>query len=42
MGLGESLSPKVDFVFKRTFGAEAPQDVLVSFLNAVFEDAGHR
>ncbi|MDA8192546.1 MAG: Rpn family recombination-promoting nuclease/putative transposase [Thermaerobacter sp.] len=30
----------MDFVFKRIFGAEANQDVLISFLNAVFEDAG--
>ena len=40
MGLRELLSPKVDFVFKRIFGAEDNQDVLISFLNAVFEDAG--
>ena len=40
IGLGELLSPKVDFVFKRIFGAEENQDVLISFLNAVFEDAG--
>ena len=38
--MGELLSPKVDFVFKRIFGAEENQDVLISFLNAVFEDAG--
>ena len=40
MGLGELLSPKIDFVFKRIFGAQDNQDVLISFLNAVFEDAG--
>ncbi|WP_288009538.1 Rpn family recombination-promoting nuclease/putative transposase [Kyrpidia sp.] len=36
----ELLSPKVDFVFKRIFGAEENKDVLVNFLNAVFEDSG--
>ena len=36
----ELLSPTVDFIFKRIFGAEGNQDVLMSFLNAVFEDAG--
>ena len=40
MGLGELLNPKVDFVFKQIFGSEDHQDVLLSFLNAVFEDAG--
>jgi predicted transposase/invertase (TIGR01784 family) len=33
------LNPQVDFVFKRIFGAEGNQDILLSFLNAVFEDA---
>ncbi|ATY84004.1 hypothetical protein CVV65_02730 [Kyrpidia spormannii] len=36
----ELLSPKVDFVFKRIFGTEENKDILVSFLNAVFEDSG--
>ncbi|MBX6396544.1 MAG: Rpn family recombination-promoting nuclease/putative transposase, partial [Alicyclobacillaceae bacterium] len=34
------LSPKVDFVFKRIFGTEENKDILLNFLNAVFEDAG--
>lgn len=38
----ELLSPKVDFVFKRIFGAEENKDVLVNFLNAVFEDSGEQ
>lgn len=37
--MGQLLSPKVDFVFKRIFGAEGNQDILMSLLNAVFEDA---
>ena len=38
--MGELLNPKVDFVFKQIFGSEDHQDVLLSFLNAIFEDAG--
>lgn len=38
--MGELLSPKVDFVFKQIFGTEDHQDILLNFLNAVFEDAG--
>ncbi|OFW77924.1 MAG: hypothetical protein A2201_08820 [Alicyclobacillus sp. RIFOXYA1_FULL_53_8] len=34
------LKPTVDFVFKRIFGADENKDVLVDFLNAVFESAG--
>ncbi len=37
--MAELLSPAVDFVFKRLFGDEKNADVLVSFLNAVFESA---
>lgn len=33
------LDPTVDFVFKRIFGDERNTDVLVSFLNAIFEAA---
>ena len=40
MGVQELLSPKTDFVFKRIFGTQDNEDVLMSFLNAVFEDAG--
>lgn len=36
----ELLKPTVDFVFKRIFGTEENKDVLVDFLNAVFESAG--
>ncbi len=36
----ELMNPQVDFVFKRIFGTEENHDILVSFLNAVFEDAG--
>ena len=34
------LSPLVDFLFKRIFGDEKNTDLLVHFLNAVFEEAG--
>ena len=34
------LSPKVDFIFKQIFGSEENKDILISFLNAVFEDSG--
>ncbi len=33
------LSPKMDFVFKRLFGTEDNQTVLLDFLNSVFLDA---
>ncbi len=36
----ELLSPTVDFIFKNIFGTKDNQDLLLSFLNAVFEDAG--
>jgi predicted transposase/invertase (TIGR01784 family) len=35
----ELLDPKVDFVFKRIFGDERNKDVLVHFLNSIFESA---
>ncbi len=35
----ELLNPTVDFVFKRIFGDEKNADVLVNFLNSVFESA---
>ncbi len=38
--LPELLSPTVDFIFKNIFGTKDNQDLLLSFLNAVFEDAG--
>ena len=37
----ELLRPTVDFVFKRIFGDERNKDVLVDFLNSIFESA-HR
>ncbi len=37
--MSELLRPTVDFVFKRLFGDEKNADVLVSFLNSVFESA---
>ncbi|MCY0876657.1 MAG: Rpn family recombination-promoting nuclease/putative transposase, partial [Firmicutes bacterium] len=33
------LRPSVDFVFKRIFGVEENKDILLDFLNAVFESA---
>ena len=35
----ELLNPTVDFVFKRIFGDERNADVLVNFLNSIFESA---
>ena len=35
----ELLDPKVDFVFKRIFGDERNKDILVHFLNSIFESA---
>ena len=35
----ELLNPTMDFVFKRIFGDEKNADVLVNFLNSVFESA---
>ena len=34
------LSPLVDFLFKRIFGDEKNTDLLINFLNGVFEDTG--
>ena len=34
------LSPLVDFLFKRIFGDEKNADLLIHFLNAVFEETG--
>ncbi len=34
------LSPLVDFLFKRLFGDEERTDILIAFLNGIFEDAG--
>lgn len=34
------LSPLVDFLFKRLFGDEQRTDILIAFLNGIFEDAG--
>ena len=36
----ELLRPTIDFIFKRLFGDEKNADILVNFLNAVFESAG--
>ncbi|WAH39314.1 Rpn family recombination-promoting nuclease/putative transposase [Alicyclobacillus dauci] len=36
----ELLKPKIDFVFKRIFGTEENQDILLDFVNSVFESAG--
>ncbi len=41
IGLRELLSPKVEFVFKQIFGTEDHQNILLNFLNAVFEDAAN-
>ena len=35
----ELFKPSVDFVFKRIFGIEENKDILLDFLNAVFESA---
>ena len=32
------LDPKIDFVFKKIFGAENNKSVLIDFLNAVIKD----
>lgn len=34
------LSPLVDFLFKRLFGDVERTDILIAFLNGIFEDAG--
>ncbi len=36
----ELLSPLVDFLFKRIFGDPDNTEILIAFLNGVFEDAG--
>ena len=36
----ELLNPRNDFLFKRIFGSEENRDLLVHFLNAVFDDSG--
>ncbi|NES08357.1 MAG: hypothetical protein F6K22_39790, partial [Okeania sp. SIO2F4] len=28
------ISPKIDYAFKKIFGSDASQDILISFLNA--------
>ncbi|MFD1674785.1 Rpn family recombination-promoting nuclease/putative transposase [Alicyclobacillus fodiniaquatilis] len=33
------LKPSLDFVFKRIFGVEENRDILIDFLNAIFESA---
>ena len=35
------MSPKVDFVFKRIFGNPEMPEILISFLNAVFDCSGN-
>lgn len=35
----ELLRPTVDFVFKRIFGTQENKDLLIDFVNAVFEDS---
>lgn len=37
----ELLDPRVDFVFKRIFGTEENKDVLLAFLNRIFEESGN-
>ncbi|MGD1702823.1 Rpn family recombination-promoting nuclease/putative transposase [Dapis sp. BLCC M229] len=32
------ISPKIDYVFKKVFGSEESQDILISFLNAIIYD----
>ena len=34
------LNPKTDYAFKKIFGSDASQDILVSFLNAVLDLCG--
>ncbi len=29
------ISPKVDYAFKKIFGSEQSQDILISFLNSI-------
>ncbi len=29
------ISPKIDYAFKKIFGSEQSQDILISFLNAI-------
>ena len=29
------ISPKIDFAFKKIFGSEQSQEILISFLNAI-------
>ncbi|MGM0509451.1 MAG: Rpn family recombination-promoting nuclease/putative transposase, partial [Fusobacteriota bacterium] len=36
----ELMDPKVDFVFKKIFGSEDNTNILVAFLNAIFETKG--
>ncbi|KJD45136.1 Rpn family recombination-promoting nuclease/putative transposase [Paenibacillus terrae] len=36
----EMLDPRNDFLFKRIFGSEENRDVLLTFLNRTFEEAG--
>lgn len=34
------LNPRNDFLFKRIFGSEENRDVLLTFLNRTFDEAG--
>lgn len=38
--MNDLLDPKNDFVFKRIFGSEENKDVLLTFLNTTFVEAG--
>lgn len=40
MSVGKFLSPKNDFAFKRIFGTEKNQDILVDFINAILRFEG--
>ena len=35
------LNPKTDYAFKKIFGSEASQDILISFLNAILDLTGN-
>lgn len=37
--MAELLDPRNDFVFKRIFGSEENKDVLLAFLNRIFEES---
>ncbi len=34
------ISPKTDYAFKKIFGSQQSQDILISFLNAIIYGGG--